>query len=229
MIIQLENISKQYTYESAPSRVVLQNINMELCKGDSVAIVGPSGCGKSTLLNILGTLDLASSGKVSLEGDDIIDFKEEKLAEVRNRKIGFIFQMHHLLPQLNLWENILVPTLPLKDKKLRLESEQRALDLLNFVGLQDKIHQRPGQLSGGECQRAAVVRALINKPELILADEPTGSLDQESAEKMGDLLLQINKEYQVAIVIVTHSMELAERMEKVYMLSQGQLIKHNSQ
>ncbi len=228
MIIQLENIKKQYTYQSAPSRIVLENINLQVNKGDTLAIVGPSGCGKSTLLNILGTLDLPSAGKVILEGENMIDFKEEKLAEVRNRKIGFIFQMHHLLPQLNLLENVLVPTLPLKDKKLKKEALQRALALLKFVGLEDKHHQRPGQLSGGECQRAAVVRALINQPELILADEPTGSLDQESAEKMGDLLVRINKEYNVAMVVVTHSMELAGRMEKIYMLSQGQLIKHNS-
>ncbi len=230
MLINLQNIFKYYeNYESNIRRNVLKDISLQINIGDSLAIVGPSGSGKSTLLNILGTLDTPSTGKVHLNGEEIQSFNNNKLSEIRNRKIGFIFQMHHLLPQLNLLENVLLPTIPIKDKLYKISAQKRAMELLEIVGLADKIHQRPGQLSGGECQRTAVIRAVINQPELILADEPTGSLDKESAGHLAEILGKLNKDFQVALVLVTHSMELAQKMETVYELSDGHLILRNSQ
>ena len=225
MIITLKNISKHYKIPgSANNREVLNNINLEIKKGDSLAITGPSGSGKSTLLNIMGTLDLPGSGKVIFKGKDVSKLDNNQLASIRNSNIGFVFQLHHLLPQLNLFENIMLPLIPQKNKNKRNEASARAMDLLESVGLADNIYQKPGQLSGGECQRAAVVRALINEPELILADEPTGSLDQESAQQLGELLSQINIEHKVAIVIVTHSTTLANKMKTTYNLSAGRLL-----
>lgn len=224
MIIELENIFKSYQNNSTSSQYkVLDNISLKINSGDSIAIVGPSGCGKSTLLNILGTLDKPSLGIIKIDNDDISKFNDKKLAEIRNQKIGFVFQLHHLLPQLNLLENVLLPTLILKDSKLKEAAKIRAFELLKSVGLEEKIKQYPGQLSGGECQRTAVVRALVNQPEIILADEPTGSLDQESAEQIGELLSKINKEQNVALVFVTHSLELANKMKVIYKLNNGKL------
>lgn len=224
MIVELENITKSYGNNSnLPYRAVLEGISLKIKSKDSIAIVGPSGCGKSTLLNILGTLDKPSSGIVKIDENDISELSDVKLAEIRNRKIGFVFQLHHLLPQLTLLENVLLPTLVIKDRKLKNSALDRAMDLLKIVGLDDKTNQFPGQLSGGECQRTAVIRALINKPDIILADEPTGSLDQESAEQIGNLLSQINNEQNVALVIVTHSMDLAAKMKNRYKLNNGKL------
>jgi ABC-type lipoprotein export system ATPase subunit len=226
MIIELENIYKSYQNNTSSSQnKVLDNISLKINSGDSIAIVGPSGCGKSTLLNILGTLDKATSGVIKIDNDDISKFNDKKLAEIRNQKIGFVFQLHHLLPQLNLLENVLLPTLILKDSKHKEAAKIRAFELLKSIGLEYKIKQYPGQLSGGECQRTAVVRALINQPEIILADEPTGSLDQESAEQIGELLSNINKEQNVALVLVTHSLELANKMKVIYKFNNGKLIK----
>jgi len=225
MLINLQNISKNYQNSgNIARRDVLKDISLQINHGDSLAIVGPSGSGKSTLLNILGTLDTPSSGSVFLNGEEIHSLSNSRLSEIRNRKIGFVFQMHHLLPQLNLLENVLLPTLPIQDKAYKKAAPTRAMELLESVGLADKIHQRPGQLSGGECQRAAVIRALINQPELILADEPTGSLDKESAKHLAEILGNLNKDFKVALVLVTHSMELAQKMEKVFDISDGHLI-----
>jgi ABC-type lipoprotein export system ATPase subunit len=223
MIIELNKVGKSYINPGTNiHRDVLTDINFQVNSGDSIAIVGPSGSGKSTLLNIIGTLDTPSSGMVKFKGDDVVLFDEKRLAQVRNRSIGFVFQFHHLLPQLSLIENVLVPVIP-NGKVNGKAISARAMELLDSVGLADRIHQRPGQLSGGECQRAALVRALINQPELILADEPTGSLDQDSAAQLGDLLLHINKKHNVAIVVVTHSLTLAEKMKSIYRLSHGRL------
>jgi len=224
MIVELSNVGKRFINPGTYiQRDVLTDINIQINSGDSVAIVGPSGSGKSTLLNIIGTLDTPSSGLVSFKGDNVVSFDERKLAQIRNKSIGFVFQFHHLLPQLSLIENVLVPVIPQNDKVNRKNISTRAMELLESVGLAERIHQRPGQLSGGECQRAALVRALINQPELILADEPTGSLDQDSAAQLGDLLLDINKKHNVAIVVVTHSLTLAEKMKSIYRLSHGKL------
>lgn len=197
---------------------------MEIHAGETIAIIGPSGSGKSTLLNIIGTLDTLTAGKVLFDGTDIAQLPEDALFKIRNQRLGFVFQMHHLLPQLNLLENVLVPLIPVGDKGRQKKSAERAMDLLSQMGLADKIHQFPGQLSVGECQRTAVVRALINEPEIILADEPTGSLDHDSAGQLCDILLHIRKTYSVAMVVVTHSTELAQRMDSAYKLTNGKLI-----
>lgn len=228
MIVALDQIDKIYfNAGSAPNREVLKGISLELNEGDVLSIVGPSGSGKSTLLNILGTLDLPSSGSIQFNGKEIGNYSPDQLAAIRNSEIGFIFQSHHLLPQLNLIENVLLPTLVLKNKTLKNAAFSRAIQLLEKVGLADKSQQFPAQLSGGECQRTAVIRALINEPQLILADEPTGSLDNESAEKIGDLLVDINKDQGVALVVVTHSIQLAHKIGNMHQLKAGNLVKYD--
>jgi len=225
-MINLNKINKHY-YNNAGTikQEVLKDVSMSIKAGDSIAIVGPSGCGKSTLLNILGSIDVPTSGIIEFDGNDISQLNDKQLSSLRNKEIGFIFQMHHLLPQLNVLENTILPMLADSQKKDRKAITERALQLLEQIGLKDKIYQFPGQLSGGECQRAAVVRALINKPKLILADEPTGSLDQKSAEQIGDLLVKIQEEQNIALVVVTHSKSLAAKMKIQYSLVDGNLQK----
>jgi len=223
-MLKLENITKYYEVpETAIRRTVLNELSLEVTSGDRIAILGPSGSGKSTLLNVMSSLDLPNSGKVIFDGEEISNYTSEQLAQFRNKKIGFVFQSHHLLPQLSLLENVLLPYLPEKDKLVKKEAEKRALELLDFVGLSNQIHQRPGQMSGGECQRAAVVRALIHQPKLILADEPTGSLDKASAEQLAKLFVRINEEQAVSLVVVTHSEELAQYMNRVCRIEDGKI------
>ncbi|MCP4901663.1 MAG: ABC transporter ATP-binding protein [bacterium] len=216
MLLKLERVAKAYGGPSSDRSVrVLEAIDLEIEAGESVAIVGPSGSGKSTLLHIMGGLDGPSSGAVFLNDRNIVGMQEKELAAVRNTEVGFVFQMHHLLPQCTVLENCLLPTLAASAPSDGEESVQRALRLLARVGLTERVHHRPGQLSGGECQRAAVVRALVNRPSLVLADEPTGSLDRASAEQLTELLAELNREEDVTVVVVTHSMELAQRMGRV--------------
>ncbi|MEI7725111.1 MAG: ABC transporter ATP-binding protein [Bacteroidota bacterium] len=225
MFAELQNISKHYGLPGSETHnVILHQISLTIGEKDSIAIVGPSGSGKSTLLNILGTLDRPSSGKVMLDGHEVLRMNENQLAGLRNQFIGFVFQLHHLLPQLTLIENVLLPALPVKDKTIRKMTVDRAHQLIERVGLKSQIHQRPLQMSVGECQRAAVVRALVNQPRLLLADEPTGSLDAENASHLAQLLVELNKEQNLAIVLVTHSMDLASRMGKSYQLTSGKLL-----
>ncbi len=224
-MMELRNITKYYDNSDTPDkRLILDEISLKIEKGDALAITGPSGSGKSTLLNIMGTLDTTSSGNVFFNDTDISSFNEKELSKIRNQNIGFIFQRHYLLPQLNLIENVIIPVLPLNDKAKQKSACSRGMELLAGLGLADKVHRLPGQLSVGECQRAAVARALINKPDIILADEPTGSLDNTSAHRMGELLININKTYSVALVIVTHSIELAGNMKVIYNLLNGKLV-----
>ncbi len=224
MIVELKNITKYYQNSgSAEKRIILDDLSLAIEKGESIAIVGPSGSGKSTLLNVISSLDTANSGSIIFDGEDLSQKNEKELAHFRNQNLGFVFQSHHLLPQLNLIENVLLPFIPVKDKKQKQDAEKRALELLDFVGLSELIYQRPGQMSGGECQRTAVVRALIHQPNLILADEPTGSLDKIAAEQLGDLLVSINEKQAVSLVVVTHSMDLAKKMKKIYQLEEGKL------
>lgn len=225
MNVELNKIVKYYQQNGKEgNKVVLDELSLAIASGSSIAIVGPSGSGKSTLLNLISVLDYPNSGLITYDGKDILRLSNNELSQFRNRKLGFVFQSHHLLPQLSLVENILVPLIPVKDKKIKKEAEKRALDLIDFVGLSDQKHQLPGQLSGGECQRAAVIRALIHQPELLLADEPTGSLDKKSADQLGDLLVSINEKQKLTLVLVTHSMELAKKMKKVFLLENGKLI-----
>jgi ABC-type lipoprotein export system ATPase subunit len=220
----LESVSKEFASASGGSGLkVLRGVNLDVAGGESLAIIGPSGSGKSTLLNILGTLDRPDEGRVRLAGEDLSTLDDERLARVRNRKIGFIFQSHHLLPQCTVLENVLVPTLAEGAKDLRVGAEERARRLLQRVGLEARVSHRPGQLSGGERQRVAVVRALINQPKLVLADEPTGALDRQSAEQLGALLVELNREEHVTLVVVTHSLELARGMGRILELRDGLL------
>jgi len=214
--LKLEDVSKQYDENT----LVLRGVDLEVRQGESVAIIGPSGCGKSTLLNIIGTLDRPTQGAVFFDGSDLLALNEKELAEFRNRQIGFIFQLHHLLPQCTILENVLVPSLVNKDAG---NVQARALDLLERVGLSHRLKHRPGQLSGGERQRAAVVRALINRPRLLLADEPTGSLSQDGADRLTHLLLELNREENLALIVVTHSLRVAEKMDRVLSLQNGKL------
>ncbi len=224
MKIELTDIKKSYNRPGGiQRRDVLNGISIAVRPGETLAVVGPSGSGKSTMLNIMGTLDRPTSGSVKYDDAEVSRMNDRQLAELRNRHVGFVFQMHHLLPQLSLIENVLLPQMALPGNEKRQEAADRAMALLDTVGLADKISQRPGQLSVGECQRTAVVRALINRPDILLADEPTGSLDQRSADQLGDLLVHINEKHGVSVVLVTHSMRLAGRMQKVLHLQNGLL------
>jgi lipoprotein-releasing system ATP-binding protein len=225
LLLKLTCVTRRY---DAPGKsgalTVLDDISLEVAHGESVAIIGPSGSGKSTLLQIIGTLDRPTGGSVVLNGKDLSTLNDQQVAAVRNRQIGFVFQSHYLLPQCTVLENVLVPTLACEEAALRDGGSARAGRLLRRVGLGERLSHRPGELSGGERQRVAVVRALINQPPLLLADEPTGSLDQTSARELGQLLLELNREENVALIIVTHARELARRMGRVLELKDGKLL-----
>jgi ABC-type lipoprotein export system ATPase subunit len=227
-LLQLDDVTKSYTaVDGGGALNVLAGISLQIAGGDSLAIVGPSGSGKSTLLQIIGTLDRPTKGRVLLNGNDLNQLNDLQLSEVRNRQIGFIFQSHYLLPQCSVWENVLVPTLAQSGRagSPGETSEARAERLLKRVGLGERMNHRPGQLSGGERQRVAVVRALINQPQLLLADEPTGALDHASATALGQLLVELNKEEGVTLIVVTHAMELAKRMRRMLELRDGKLVR----
>jgi lipoprotein-releasing system ATP-binding protein len=225
LLLRLTHVTKRYDApDKAGALAILNDISLDLTRGESLAIVGPSGSGKSTLLQIIGTLDRPTSGSVSLNGQDLSVLDDQQLADVRNSQIGFVFQSHYLLPQCTVLENVLVPTLPTDGAAPRDGASARAERLLKRVGLGERMAHRPGELSGGERQRVAVVRALINRPPLLLADEPTGSLDQTSARDLGQLLLELNREEGVSLIVVTHARELAQRMVRVLELKQGHLV-----
>lgn len=215
-MLELKNVAKNY--ETVP---VLRAVDFQLTGGAACAITGPSGCGKSTLLNLIGALDKPDSGSVLLNGRDLSQLSENELAGVRNREIGFVFQLHHLLPQCTALENVLIPVLA--EQGVSPDHENRARRLLERVGLSERAHHFPGQLSGGERQRVAVVRALINQPKLLLADEPTGALDEKSAANLAQLLLELNREEGVALIVVTHAPALASLLPLRYELHEGVL------
>lgn len=222
MLLKLENINKAYgTAGEADYHPVLTDLSLEVDAGASIAILGPSGSGKSTLLNILGTLDRPGSGNYFYRERDITAYATAELDHFRNKEIGFVFQFHHLLPQCTVLENVLIPTLVNKENPQ--EKRTYAESLLDKVGMMSHAHKLPGQLSGGECQRVAVVRAMINQPSLLLADEPTGALDKKNVGRLTDLLLKMKEEEGVALVLVTHSDVLAAEMETVYQLDEGKL------
>lgn len=223
MIAELSQVTKFFDIDSGHAQKVLGGVKLTIQSGDTLAIIGASGSGKSTLLNIMGTLDQATTGDVILFERNLRGLAEAELAALRATKIGFIFQLHHLLPQLSALENVLVPTLALRDKGNRRAQADRARSLLDRVGLGSHAEKRPAQLSGGERQRVAVVRALINQPQLLLADEPTGALDQENAQSLACLLRELNEETGVAIVMVTHDLSLAQTMERRARLTAGLL------
>ena len=223
-MLELVHVAKTYPSPGSEEGVcVLKDIDLKVDEGTSLTIVGPSGSGKSTLLNIIGALDCPTQGRVLLDGKDLAALDETALARIRNKQIGFVFQLHHLLPQCTALENVLVPTLADKERAGARELRDRATTLLERVGLKEFLLHRPGELSGGQRQRVAVVRALINKPKLLLADEPTGSLDEDASQNIGDLLAELNGSEQVTLIVVTHSLKLAERMGQVMELSNGLL------
>jgi lipoprotein-releasing system ATP-binding protein len=220
MTLHVANLHKEYPTRGGPL-VVLRDISLEMNRGETLAVMGPSGSGKSTLLHILGTLDTPTSGTLTLEGDDPFALPEPRLAEFRNRRIGFVFQDHHLLPQCSVLENVLIPTLV--DKSANADREKRAHELLQRVGLSGRLEHRPAELSGGERQRVAVARALINRPMLLLADEPTGNLDRRAAGAVGSLLLELSQQEEAILIVVTHSPELAGRFPRRVELVDGTL------
>lgn len=224
-LLRLAGVTKSFASAAAGGAplTVLQDVELNLAEGESIAIVGPSGSGKSTLLNLIGTLEAPDSGHVLWRDKDLGSLDEKALAEFRNQQIGFVFQHHHLLPQCTALENVLLPTLAAAGSQIQGEQEDRARQLLGRVGLGDRMGHRPSQLSGGERQRVAVVRALINQPALLLADEPTGSLDAASAADLGDLLVELNAQDNLTLVLVTHSMLLARRMSRLVELKSGSL------
>jgi lipoprotein-releasing system ATP-binding protein len=207
----LENIYKSFTHHGTLIEV-LMGINIELHPGDSLAITGASGVGKSTLLNIMGSLDPPTKGHVKFGERYVYEMSEEELSRFRNREIGFVFQFHHLLPELNALENTMMPALIARYPQKK--AADQAKEVLEKVGLEKRLSHRAGELSGGEQQRVAIARALIMKPKLILADEPTGNLDWRTGQEIADLLLRLNREEHVAMVIATHNHRLAEKMSR---------------
>lgn len=221
MLLKLQQVTKSYGFNQV--KPVLTDLSMELDVGKTMAILGPSGSGKSTLLNIIGALDKPDAGKVLFDGKDIVSQSDKELASFRNNEIGFVFQSHHLLPQCTVMENVLIPTLTIKDTKVKKQTKVRAMELIQEVGLWEHKDKFPGTLSGGECQRVATIRALINKPRLLLADEPTGSLDSDNAHNIIDLLLKLNSDFKTAMIVVTHSEEIGRKMENSFKLVNGKL------
>jgi len=218
-LLKVENVFKEYPTPRGALKIV-SDISLFLSRGDAVSIMGPSGSGKSTLLYIMGALEPPSSGTVTLDGQNPFQLKEKELAAFRNREIGFIFQDHCLLPQCSVLENVLTPTLVSASSD---DDVERARALLAQVGLSDRIDHRPAKLSGGEKQRVSLARALITKPQLLLCDEPTGNLDHKSADVVASLLLQLHRQQETILVVVTHSAELAARFPMRYELTDQQL------
>jgi lipoprotein-releasing system ATP-binding protein len=226
MIVRVENVQKKFVSE-AGTQTVLDGLNWSMSAGDAATIVGPSGCGKSTLLNLVGALDRPTSGQIWIDGADLNSLDEDALADLRARKIGFIFQEHHLLPQCTARENILLPALAIGSA-----TDQAILDradsLLDRVGLTEHAAKQPHQLSGGQRQRVAVVRALINEPLVLLADEPTGSLDRAAAETLIQLLIELNQEKNLTLVVVTHSKDISQQIGRTYELRDGRFTDETS-
>ncbi len=225
-ILEARSITK--IYRSGPETIeVLRDLNFNLKEKEIVVIMGPSGVGKSTLLNIIGTLDKPTDGEVTIDGKSVFKYSEQKLSKFRNQHIGFIFQFHYLLPEFTALENVLVPRM-IKGNDWK-QDEDRAIKLLSDVGLSQRLNHRPNQLSGGEQQRVAVARALMNQPKMILADEPTGDLDPRNSQILFDLILELNRKYGQSFVIVTHNEMFAEKANRVVHLHEGKMTeKHNS-
>lgn len=219
-MIKLKQVSKTFIKDG--NRIdVLKGLDLEIQKGESLAVVGVSGSGKSTLIHILGTLDHPTSGVLLFEEKNVFEWPEKKLAAFRNERIGFVFQFHNLLPEFSSLENTMMPALIHGLSKS--EARKRAEAILNDLGLRDRMTHKPGELSGGEQQRVAVARALMMEPEILLADEPTGNLDSETGSRIGDILVQLNKTRQITLVVVTHNPLLAKQMSRRIGLQDGKI------
>lgn len=220
-IIQLKNVCKYY--EMGDSKIEAAcHINLDIKKGDFIVIAGPSGSGKSTMMNLIGALDLATEGDIFLDNLDIEHLSESELAQIRGRKIGFIFQTFNLVPTLTALENVMLPMI--FQGVSRAAREEKAKKLLEKMGLGKRLKHLPNELSGGERQRVAIARALANDPEVILADEPTGNLDSKRSEELAQLFLKLNKEEGKTIILVTHNLELAKHAHKIYHLKDGRIV-----
>jgi lipoprotein-releasing system ATP-binding protein len=220
--LALAGVRKSFT-SGKRTLEVLRGVTLELLGGEALAVTGPSGTGKSTLLHLIGTLDRPTAGTIELDGRSIHDLPERELASFRNRNVGFVFQDHHLLPQYTVLENVLLPTLA-PGAESGFEIEDRARQLIERVGLGDRLDHRPAELSGGESQRVAVARALVQRPRLILCDEPTGNLDPTTARSIAELLFELHGSFRSILIVVTHSMELAARFRRRVELRDGRLV-----
>ncbi|NUQ84745.1 MAG: ABC transporter ATP-binding protein [Anaerolineales bacterium] len=220
-IVQIESLIKDYG--DGTSVRALDEVTLSVASGEFVAIQGPSGSGKSTLLNLIGTLDTPTSGQITVDGVDLGTLRGDALADFRRAKIGFVFQLFNLVPTLNALENVMLPLLPYQ-RGLGFKLEARARELLTRIGLEERLHHLPGQLSGGEQQRVAIARALINSPSLILADEPTGNLDTKIGEEIVGLLRQLNQEQGLTLVLVTHDAAVASQADRIIHLQDGRLL-----
>lgn len=216
-VIRIENVTKDYVTEDVVTKV-LHHINLAVKKGEFIAITGPSGSGKSTLLNILGLLDIPTSGTYILNGTDVTQLSEDEIAAIRNREIGFVFQQFNLLKRISVLENVVLPAIYMGTKQK--EREERARELLTKVGLGDQMYKKPNQLSGGQQQRVAIARALMNKPAIILADEPTGNLDTKSGEDVMGLLKDIHRQGNT-ILMITHEHDIAEQAKRIVTIRDG--------
>ena len=218
-IVQMHNICKDYQQGKEPVRV-LKNVNLTVGRGEYLAIMGPSGSGKTTLMNLIGCLDVPTSGEYILDGNNLRDLSDNALADIRNKHIGFVFQSFHLLPKMDALDNVALPLLyagvPQKERR------QRAKEALEAVGLGDRIHFLPNQLSGGQCQRVAIARAMVGKPDLLLADEPTGALDSKSGQQIMDIFQKLSQEG-MTIIMITHEQAVADCAEKCYYILDGEL------
>ncbi len=218
-ILRMTDICKDYQQGKEPVRV-LKNINMTVEQGDYLAIMGPSGSGKTTLMNLIGCLDVPTSGSYELDGKDLKDLNDDALAEIRSKYIGFVFQSFHLLPKMDALDNVALPLLyagvPLKERR------ERAAEALKAVGLEERMHFMPNQLSGGQCQRVAIARAMVGKPSLLLADEPTGALDSKSGSQIMDIFRQLSNEG-MTIIMITHELAIAQCADKIYRILDGEL------
>lgn len=221
IILRTQQVHKYYKTGRSSQLHVLKGIDLQVKEQEIIAIVGPSGVGKSTLLHIIGALDRPTKGKVELDGKNVFELDDMQLATFRNKTVGFVFQFHHLLPEFTALENVMMPGLIGRQNSKELK--EKSLKLLDEVGLQDRANHRPNELSGGEQQRVAVARALINRPRLVLADEPTGNLDTRTAETLHDLLWALSRKYKQTMVIVTHNKDLAERSDRIIELYDGKI------
>lgn len=220
-ILRLENIEKYYS-GSVDKLHIIRNLNLSVEEGEFISILGRSGSGKSTLLNVIGLLDKIDGGKIFIDGKEVDVLSDSEKDRLKNKMLGFVFQFHYLLPEFTALENVMLPAL-IDDFSNKVEIEKRAMELLKSVGLEERVHHKPSQLSGGEKQRVAIARALINSPKILLADEPTGNLDEETSETIFNILRDINKNRKQTIIVVTHSKDLAQISDKKLYLKKGVL------